>query len=188
MKEPTLVPGLPPISKLAAGTSHVLALSTEGEVFTWGAAAQGQTGQENDSASGAFAYFAVSWEPVFAEATMHAPLHSNAFIFLTNGCLLGMLHRQVCTHACTHVLLTWTHAALRPFMASMRLDYRSCVRSVASMGLRLLLTAAYTVAKTCTIQRYSVAIPEQCFHFLSSVVSNLKVLGVPCQYLQVAKQ
>jgi alpha-tubulin suppressor-like RCC1 family protein len=83
VKEPTRVQSLPPISKLAAGTSHVLALSTEGEVFTWGATALGQTGQKDDSASGAPACFAFSWELCVCKDTDTRPMHSVALSFFT---------------------------------------------------------------------------------------------------------
>jgi alpha-tubulin suppressor-like RCC1 family protein len=41
---PAVVAGLPPITALASGNSHLLALDRSGRVWTWGANAAGQLG------------------------------------------------------------------------------------------------------------------------------------------------
>ncbi len=45
LKQPTVVPDLPFISSVAAGTDHSLAVTKEGRVYSWGFSANYQTGQ-----------------------------------------------------------------------------------------------------------------------------------------------
>ena len=53
MRRPTLLQGLPPIRTVSAGTAHAIALSEEGEVFTWGLCDQGQLGHGQERRRGA---------------------------------------------------------------------------------------------------------------------------------------
>ncbi|KAL1862574.1 hypothetical protein Daus18300_008534 [Diaporthe australafricana] len=45
LKNPTVVPDLPPIASIAAGTDHSFALTASGETYSWGFSSNGRTGQ-----------------------------------------------------------------------------------------------------------------------------------------------
>ncbi|KAG8163423.1 hypothetical protein KVR01_006720 [Diaporthe batatas] len=45
LKTPTVIPDIPPISLVAAGTDHSFALTTDGKAYSWGFSSNGRTGQ-----------------------------------------------------------------------------------------------------------------------------------------------
>ncbi|KAL1878015.1 hypothetical protein VTK73DRAFT_8239 [Phialemonium thermophilum] len=48
LKRPTVVPGVPPVASVAAGTDHSFALTQDGKAYSWGFSANYQTGQGSD--------------------------------------------------------------------------------------------------------------------------------------------
>jgi regulator of chromosome condensation len=48
LKEPTVVQGIPPIAFVAAGTDHSIAITRDGQAYSWGFSVSYQTGQGTD--------------------------------------------------------------------------------------------------------------------------------------------